>query len=89
MDDMETPRNAVVIKITENSETAPNETEVLSAASNSIRDSDEKTSDLHLESMHPSMQSLVMKGSIHSMESGSIITFASKDEKTIQCTRLW
>ena len=84
MDDMEIPSSTAVIKLTENSETSQDYTEVMSAAPNSIRGFDEKTSDLHLESMHPSMQSLVMKGSVHSMESGSIITFASKDEKTIQ-----
>ena len=46
MDDMETPRNAVVIKITENSETALEDTETIT--------------------------------------SGSMITIASPDEKTIQ-----
>ena len=74
-----------MIKITENPETAPEDAEEISVASNSIRDFNETASDLHLESiMHSSMQSLVMKGSVHSMESGSMITIALIDEKTIQ-----
>ena len=63
MDDMETPSNTPV---TENSETAPDDTEV------------------HLESIHSSMQSLKMEGSLHSIESGSMITITSTDKKTMQ-----
>ena len=134
MDDIEKPSNATVIKITENSEKASEDTEVMSSASKSIRgvkeissgsmitnasknetsiqkdhdDQEEQkyqddqgdqmdqgdngvhgeiTSELHLESIHSSMQSLVMEGSLHSMismESGSMITIASTDEKTFQ-----
>ena len=102
MDDTETPSNTDVIEITVNSETAPEDTEVMSAASDSIRDEkisensetapedtrvmpaasnsiriwDEITSDLHLESIHSSMQSLVKEGSAHSM-----ISITSMDEK--------
>ena len=70
---METPSNTA---FTENSETAPEDTEVMSVATNSIRDG--ITSELHLESLHSSMQSL------HAMESGSMITIALADKKTIQ-----
>ena len=85
MDDMEAPRNAVVIKITENLETAPDETEVLSADSNSISDWNEITSESKLESIHSSIQSSLEKeGSVHYTESGSIITIAPTDGNTIQ-----
>ena len=85
MDDMETPRNAVVIKITENSETAPDETEVLSAASNSISDWNKITSESRLESIHSSIQSSLEKGgSVQYTESGSIISITSTDGNTIQ-----
>ena len=91
MDDMETPSNTDVIEITENSETG---TEVMPAASNGIRDEkvsenletssnsiriwDEITSDLHLESIHSSMQSLIKEGSAHSMI--SITSMVEKDQ---------
>ena len=73
---METPSNTAV---TENSETAPEDTEVMSVATNSIRDG--ITSELHLESLHSSMQSLKMEDSLHAMESGSMITIASIDDQ--------
>ena len=76
---METPSNTAVSKITENSESALDDTEVMSAASNSIRDWDDISSDIHLESIYSPMQSLVKEGSVHSM-----ITIASTDKKTIQ-----
>ena len=108
MDDTETPSNTDVIEITVNSETAPEDTEVMSAASDSIRDEkisensetapedtrvmpaasnsiriwDEITSDLHLESIHSSMQSLVKEGSAHSM-----ISITSMDEKSISLVK--
>ena len=79
MDDMEKPGNTAVTQVTENSEeTAPEDTEVMSVASNSIKDQDEITSDLHLESIHSSMQSLTKEGSVHSM-----ISIKSMDEKSI------
>ena len=89
MDDTETPSNTDVIEITVNSETAPEDTEVMSAASDSIRDEkpaasnsiriwDEITSDLHLESIHSSMQSLIKEGSAHSMI--SITSMVEKDQ---------
>ena len=78
---METPRNAVVIKIIENSETAPDETEVLSAASNSISDWNEITSESKLESIQSSLEK---GGSVHYTESGSIISITSTDRNTIQ-----
>ena len=79
MDDMEKPSNTAVIKVTENSEeTAPEDTEVMSVASDSIKDQDEITSDLHLESIHSSMQSLTTEGSVHSM-----IFIKSMDERSI------
>ena len=133
MDDMEMPSKTAVIKITENSERASEDTEVMSTSSNSIRDFkeitsgsmitipsiDEKTvqdeqkdqddqgeqksqndqgdqgnqgvhgeitSELHLASIDSAIQALVMESSMHSicMESVSMITIASTDEKTIE-----
>ena len=133
MDDMEMPSKTAVIKITENSEKASEDTEVMSTSSNSIRDFkeitsgsmitipsiDEKTvqdeqkdqddqgeqkgqndqgdqgnqgvhgeitSELHLASIDSAIQALVMESSMHSisMESVSMITIASTDEKTIE-----
>ena len=69
-----------MIKITENSETALHDTEVMSATSESIKDCKEITSDLHLESMNSSMQSLFKEGSVHSMASMPSIT--SMNEKS-------
>ena len=80
MDDTDTTSNTAVNNITENSDSALEDAEEISAADSNLNES---TSDLYLESMHSSMQSLIIKGSIHSMESGSIITIASTDEKTI------
>ena len=40
--------------------------------------------EVHLESIHSSMQSLKMEGSLHSIESGSMITITSTDKKTMQ-----
>ena len=80
MGDMETPSTTAVIKITENSETALHDTEVMSATSESIKDCKEITSDLHLESINSSMQSLFKEGSVHSMASMPSIT--SMNEKS-------
>ena len=83
---METPSTTAVIKITENSETALHDTEVMSATSESIKDCKEITSDLHLESMNSSMQSLFKEGSVHSMASMTSIT--SMNEKSISLVKI-
>ena len=85
MGDMETPSNTAVIKITENSETALHNTEVMSATSKSIKDCKEITSDLHLESMNSSMQLLFKEGSVHSM--ASMTSIKSMNEKSISLVK--
>ena len=111
---MKTPSNTAVIKITENSETAPEDTETITSGSMiTIASTDEQTdqddqeeqngqddqgdqcvqgdreiiAELHLESVLSSIQSLVIEGSLHSMEvmeSGSLMTIELTDDQDDQ-----
>ena len=120
MDNMKTPSSTGVIKITENSETALEDTETITSGSMiTIASTDEKTiqdeqkdqddqeeqndkddqgdqgdqeehwvhgespSELHLESVHSSMQSLMIEGTpkfMISMQSGTMITIDDQDD---------
>ena len=120
MDNMKTPSSTGVIKFTENSETALEDTETITSGSMiTIASTDEKTiqdeqkdqddqeeqndkddqgdqgdqeehwvhgespSELHLESVHSSMQSLMIEGTpkfMISMQSGTMITIDDQDD---------
>ena len=117
MDNMKTPSNTAVIKITENSETALEDTETITsgsmitiASTDEQKDQDDQEeqngqddqddqgdqcdqgdreiiAELHLESVLSSIQSLVIEGSLHSMEvmeSGSLMTIELTDDQDDQ-----